>query len=208
MTIKRSFAEANQIIIHTEGEFWDSTTDVAGSAAFRGIVRLYPARLREQESSLSSSRIGPAAGRGAGIEAGETWQMAGQTPARHLCVGHPIALGDLGHRLPAQYLENRLVSLLHESQLHQHDAHPLRRRPCGFRYRRLRNRRQDRKNVRQVPESLSPRYWDLAKQATAALVAAVIEKKVLVPRIRCPSEAVTRSDGPCRINPVQGSPDP
>jgi hypothetical protein len=52
VTTKRSFKEGEQIIIHTEGEICSSARDIAESTVFRGIVRLYVARLREQESPL------------------------------------------------------------------------------------------------------------------------------------------------------------
>ena len=52
MGVKRSFKEANQIIIHTEGRVCPTVQDVARSSVFRGIVKLYLAKLREQESPL------------------------------------------------------------------------------------------------------------------------------------------------------------
>ena len=52
MSTMRSYKEANQIIIHTEGDICSTVQDVTRSSVFRGIVKLYLAKLREQESPL------------------------------------------------------------------------------------------------------------------------------------------------------------
>lgn len=52
MPVKRSFKEANQIIIHTDGAICSTAEELSTSEVFRGVVRLYLTGLREQESPL------------------------------------------------------------------------------------------------------------------------------------------------------------
>jgi hypothetical protein len=65
----------------------------------------------------------------------------------HRLAGHPIALGDLGHRNPRQDLQHRAVSLLDHVQLPKHErerhrssgatvSHIKRSRACPGRVRR------------------------------------------------------------------------
>lgn len=52
MTTKHSFKEDNQIIIHTEGEICSTVSELTRSESLKGVIRLYLAQLRVQESPL------------------------------------------------------------------------------------------------------------------------------------------------------------
>jgi hypothetical protein len=52
MGVKRSFKEANQIIIHTDGDICSTQEEISRSSVFRGILKLYLAKLAERESPL------------------------------------------------------------------------------------------------------------------------------------------------------------
>lgn len=72
MDLKHSFKEGNQIIIHTEGPICSTVADLTASESFRGVIRLYLAHLRKQESPLLGL-LGLAAVSSGLENAGDSW---------------------------------------------------------------------------------------------------------------------------------------
>jgi hypothetical protein len=53
----------------------------------------------------------------------------GPQPGMQCLAGHPVATGNRGHRLTRQDLQDRLMALLHQPQLDEHDRLASRKRP-------------------------------------------------------------------------------
>ncbi len=83
-------------------------------------------------------------------------------PLVHGLADHPVPQGHIRHRRPVEDLHHRLVALLHQTQLHEHDG-LLRVRGRGSAHSEEGDNGQpvdppEHACVRQVPEPVSPRY--------------------------------------------------
>ena len=88
----------------------------------------------------------------------------------HGLAGHPVAAGHVGHGGPVEHLAHRLVALLHQSQLHEHE-----RPPSHLRARTTTAKKvatggwwtlSQARSVVQVPEPVSPRYRSRVREVS------------------------------------------
>src|SRR5665647_3369816 len=101
-----------------------------------------------------------AGGRPRGVvgESGDAAARIAAQPAVHGLPAHPVAARHLGDAGAAQDLEHCLMTLLHDSQLDEHDLCPPSNRLSYESLSRELRRRRRAWSVTQVPEPLSPGY--------------------------------------------------
>ena len=96
-------------------------------------------------------------------------------PVVHGLAGHPIAAGHLGDAGPVgEHLRHRLVALLHQPQLHEHEMALLRLLSLDSTQRRRGGAGSGGpSSVRQVPEPVSPRYRNRVPEVSGSYRATV-----------------------------------